>query len=234
MISNFKGLVGPSANRYNHISPTSKKDVEEELGERVDYILDGGKCKVGIESIIVKIDTKIKDITIIRKGMLSKKNIEKKIGYKTRYQNKKIMQITKDNTPGNSYNHYCPNALLIIIRKPNKLIRFLLKRNINIGIIFFKKNYTIDKNEINEKQNTVFINLDKSEKIYAENIYRNLRFFDKKKVDIIFIEAIPEREEWSGIRDRLKKACIKKQQLKGYKNLIEKFCTFQRSTMHRA
>ena len=51
-----KALAAPSANRFGRISPTTAAHVQEELGESVDMILDGGPCRVGLESTIVGFD----------------------------------------------------------------------------------------------------------------------------------------------------------------------------------
>lgn len=48
-----EGLVAPSANRFGRVSPTSAADVVDELGEAVDLVLDGGPCRIGVESTIV-------------------------------------------------------------------------------------------------------------------------------------------------------------------------------------
>src|SRR5207302_1701181 len=49
------GIAAPSANRFTHISPTTSSAVFEELKEKVDLILDGGACQIGLESTIIDI-----------------------------------------------------------------------------------------------------------------------------------------------------------------------------------
>jgi L-threonylcarbamoyladenylate synthase len=51
------GLAAPSANRFGRVSPTTAEHVEEELGDEVDLILDGGPCEIGLESTIVDLST---------------------------------------------------------------------------------------------------------------------------------------------------------------------------------
>ena len=68
------GIAAPSANRFGHISPTTVRHVREELGDRVDLILDGGACEVGIESTIV--DVSGGTPVLLRPGRVSEEEIE--------------------------------------------------------------------------------------------------------------------------------------------------------------
>ena len=73
-------LAAPSANMFGRISPTTAKEVMKELEGKVNYVLDGGKCKVGIESTVISfLDDRIK---ILRPGFITKENIENIIGKK--------------------------------------------------------------------------------------------------------------------------------------------------------
>src|SRR4051812_42279543 len=75
----FDGPVAaPSANRSTRVSPTTAQHVRDELGDRVDLILDGGPCKVGIESTVLDVSTDTP--TILRPGGLSREAIEEVIG----------------------------------------------------------------------------------------------------------------------------------------------------------
>lgn len=198
LISHFYGIVGPSANKYNKISPTSKIDVIKSLGKEVDFILAGGRSEIGIESTIIDLVEKNKP-TILRSGMISKSELEEKIQCKF-YHKKKIKQV-----PGASINHYKPNALLMIIKKEEimRIILHLLKNAYKIGLLGF--------NKISIKKKCL-IHLKSSEKecIYARNLYKQLRLLDSKNVDIILVETVPNNEKWIGIKDRLKKASLKK------------------------
>src|SRR3989344_2949582 len=68
------GLVAPSANRFGRLSPTTAEAVREELGDRVDLILDSGQCELGMESTIV--DLSGEQPVILRSGMITAKQIE--------------------------------------------------------------------------------------------------------------------------------------------------------------
>jgi L-threonylcarbamoyladenylate synthase len=68
------GVVGPSANRFGRVSPTTAADVLSDLGTAVDVILDGGPCEVGIESTIV--DCTTSPVTVLRRGAITMEMIE--------------------------------------------------------------------------------------------------------------------------------------------------------------
>jgi L-threonylcarbamoyladenylate synthase len=98
-------LAAPSANRSGTISPTTAAHVATSLGERVDSILDGGPCRVGVESTIVKIDDEA--LYLLRPGGIAREEIERVAGRPfTASINSKI------EAPGMMTSHYAPGARL--------------------------------------------------------------------------------------------------------------------------
>lgn len=97
-------IVAPSANRSQTISPTTAEHVFESLGDRVDMILDGGKCDVGVESTIV--DVTGKDVVLLRAGGVALEDIEE-------FLNEKVIishgEPDKPSSPGQLLKHYAPN-----------------------------------------------------------------------------------------------------------------------------
>ena len=75
-------LAAPSANITTKVSAVKAKDVKEEFGNKIKYILDGGICKIGIESTIVNLTGKP---TILRLGGLDISKIQKTLGFKIKY-----------------------------------------------------------------------------------------------------------------------------------------------------
>jgi len=67
------GLAAPSANRFGHVSPTTAQHVVDDLGDRVDYVLDGGPCHVGLESTIV--DCTVDPPRVLRPGGVTTERI---------------------------------------------------------------------------------------------------------------------------------------------------------------
>ena len=102
-------IAAPSANRSQTISPTTARHVEESLGSKVDMILDGGSCKVGVESTIIDLTTK--DIVLLRAGGLAKEEIEAFTGEKVL-----ISHGNPDmpSSPGQLLKHYAPKLSMRI------------------------------------------------------------------------------------------------------------------------
>lgn len=98
-------IAAPSANRAGRISPTSAEDVMSELKDRINFILDGGKCRIGIESTIISFTGEYPEI--LRHGFVTKEDIENVIGKTKEYHSGKII------SPGQLKSHYAPSTPLI-------------------------------------------------------------------------------------------------------------------------
>ncbi|MEO8664157.1 MAG: L-threonylcarbamoyladenylate synthase [Ignavibacteria bacterium] len=106
-------LAAPSANRSGKISPTSAEDVLSELEGKINYILDGGRCEVGIESTVISfIDGEAR---ILRYGAVTKKEIEDVIGKTVHGNSGKLV------SPGQLKSHYAPMTPLYILDDPTEL-----------------------------------------------------------------------------------------------------------------
>lgn len=107
LIAAFGGpLVAPSANRSGRISPVTAGDVAEELGKAIDFILDGGRCAVGLESTVLGLagDTPV----LLRPGGLAREALE-------RFLERPLAApgpTTRPASPGQLARHYAPNAVL--------------------------------------------------------------------------------------------------------------------------
>lgn len=107
-------IVAPSANKYQSISPTTAQHVAEGLGDKVDIILDGGACKVGVESTII--DLTGKEIVLLRAGGTAKEDIETFLGEKILIS---AGNPTLPTAPGQLLRHYAPqNQLRINVTAP--------------------------------------------------------------------------------------------------------------------
>lgn len=100
-------VAAPSANRFGALSPTSAGDVAADLGDDVDYILDGGRCEVGVESTIVSLlgDQPV----MVRPGGITRAQIEALVGQMAQ------AQATGLRAPGMLPSHYAPRARLVAI-----------------------------------------------------------------------------------------------------------------------
>jgi L-threonylcarbamoyladenylate synthase len=109
-------IVAPSANKYQSISPTTAQHVADGLGDKVDMILDGGACKVGVESTII--DLTGKRIVMLRAGGTAKEELEDFLGEKILLSEG---NPTLPTAPGQLLRHYAPrNVLRINVTAPEK------------------------------------------------------------------------------------------------------------------
>ena len=176
-------LAAPSANITTKVSAVQAADVKEEFGNKVKYILDGGKCAIGIESTIVNL---IGKPTILRLGGLDISKIQKTLGFKM-----DININPKNKTvPGQSRLHYSPGIpLKMNITKPKNEEAFVLikKRKTKLKNYF----YLSTKNNLNEA---------------AKNLYSCLRKIKNKGYKSIAVEKISNKGLGKAINDRLLRA----------------------------
>ena len=176
-------LAAPSANISTRLSSVQASDVIEEFGSKIRYVLDGGKCQIGIESTIINLLNKP---TILRFGGLDiskiNKILKKKVLVKTNSK-KKI-------APGQFPLHYSPGIPL----RTN-----VTKPKMNEAFVLIKKRKTRSKNYYYlSKKN----NLQQS----AKNLYTLLRKIKKDGYKMIAVEKIQNKGIGKTINDRLKRA----------------------------
>lgn len=96
-------IAAPSANKFKCISPTTARHVADSLGDKVDMILDGGPCKIGVETTIIDLTTP--EMVMLRAGGLSKEEIESFTGEKVVVSHG---DPNKPSAPGQLLKHYAP------------------------------------------------------------------------------------------------------------------------------
>ena len=176
-------LAAPSANLSRKISPVSKKDVVDEFGKKIKFILDGGRSKIGVESTIVSLINKPK---ILRLGGIERNKINKFLINK----NKKKYKIKNIVVPGQGKIHYSPEIpIRLNIKNPKKYEAFML----------------IKKRKISKK-NFFYLSKKKNLKEAAKNLYKTLRIIKKNKFKSIAVEKIPNIGFGETINDRLIRA----------------------------
>ena len=176
-------LAAPSANISSKLSPTSARDVFEEFGKKIKFIIDGGRSKIGLESTIVDLTNKP---AILRPGSITGKKIQKILKKKVRI-NKKSKKIK---SPGQLKLHYSPGI-------PVEMNMNYAKKN--QAFIGFGKKFKHKKNHFNLSKSG---NLKEA----ANNLYKTMREIKKKKFKSIAVVKIPNTEIGYAINDRLKKA----------------------------
>ena len=105
-------LAAPSANISTNISPVSAKDVREEFGKKIKFILNDGSSKVGLESTIINL---VKKPEILRHGGIEIEKISKTLKKKIKFKSKK----NKISVPGQAKVHYSPHITMRLNVKKN-------------------------------------------------------------------------------------------------------------------
>jgi L-threonylcarbamoyladenylate synthase len=195
------GIAAPSANRFCRISPTQAVHVEEELGDAVDLILDGGACQVGVESTIV--DLSGVRPKLLRPGHITRLEIEAVLQTEliiTFPQPEQANQL-EPRAPGMMTVHYAPKtvAMLCTTERLLEMIQELNFRNKKVGILAYSLKQA-------ESRLTRLIRMPEQADDYAQALYASLRYLDSLQLDMILIEQPPETEAWRAINDRLGKA----------------------------
>lgn len=187
-------LAAPSANPFGYISPTIPQHVQDQLGAKIDYILDGGPCKVGLESTIVSIEND--EIIIHRLGAILKEDLQRVTKYRIKIFTEKN-DIIK--TPGTMKSHYAPKCRLILGDNIEDLA--LKYSNSRIAVLSFSKNYDFLK-----KKNQCILSTSGSLEEAARNLFSALRYLDSLDVDYIIASRVPNIGIGLAINDRLQRA----------------------------
>ena len=176
-------LAAPSANITTKVSAVKAKDVKEEFGNKIKYILDGGACAIGIESTIVNL---IGRPSILRLGGLDILKIQKTLGFKISIS----INPKKKIAPGQSRLHYSPGIpLRMNVTKPKNDEAFIMiKRKKTKSKNYF---YLTTKNNLDEA---------------AKNLYSCLRNIKNEGYKSIAVEKIPNIGLGKAINDRLRRA----------------------------
>ncbi|WP_099203439.1 L-threonylcarbamoyladenylate synthase [Miniphocaeibacter massiliensis] len=197
-------IAAPSANLSGRPSPTTAKDVMEDLNGKINLIVDGGQSSIGIESTVL--DLTSKPYTILRPGFFDKVDLENYLK-EVEYDNALLEEGVIPRSPGQKYKHYAPKASMEVIIGNNKQIKefivIYIKSTIkNTAYILFEEN----KNLV--PKDGIFLTLGSKEKLneMAYNLFKNLRLADKLKVEHIICEGTLEKGIGIGIMNRLKKS----------------------------
>ncbi|CCH02128.1 Sua5/YciO/YrdC/YwlC family protein [Fibrella aestuarina BUZ 2] len=185
-------LAAPSANPFGYISPTTAWHVEQQLGDQVPYILDGGPCGVGLESTIVGFDTD-GEPTVYRLGGLALEALEAVVGRSFRVQSH---SASNPSAPGMLSSHYAP-------RKPTALLNDAAGyvASPTAGALVFNDYLP---NIPTEQQLRLSPTGDLNEA--AKNLFSYLRQLDAMPVERIYIQPVPDEGLGRAINDRLRRA----------------------------
>lgn len=186
-------LAAPSANPFGYISPTSAYHVDKQLGEKISYILNGGECRVGLESTIVGVEAGA--LCVYRLGGLSVDDIERITG-----PVKLMLNLSGDpKAPGQLKSHYAPRKRIFLEKED---LQFP-ERDTIVGYLSFGK-----ENEVLKHTPNITYNLSESGdlKEASANLFKYLRLLDESAAHYIVTDFLPDEGLGMAINDRLRRA----------------------------
>ena len=199
-------IAAPSANVSGKPSPTKAEHAIEDLMDRVDGIIVGEDCEVGLESTVI--DLTVDPPVILRPGGVSKEEIQKCIGEVHLDKGIDKESSEKPKAPGMKYTHYSPKANVIVfegdvarvVDKINEVKIEKESQGLNVGILASE--------ETKDKYEGVVYTLGSRESIesVAKELFHALRSFDKTNVDVILAESFSKEGLGLAIMNRMIKS----------------------------
>ncbi len=185
-------LAAPSANPFGYISPTSAEHVNQQLGNKIPYILNGGNCSVGIESTVLRVQHN--EIEVLRLGGISIESLHRFT------PNIRIQEHSTSSpaSPGMLTSHYAPRKPIFVGNIRELMHSFSSQR---IGVLSFKEDFQISAQRILSR-NGNFAEA-------ASNFFAFLRELDAMEIDVILAEFLPNENLGRAINDKLKRASAK-------------------------
>lgn len=188
-------IAAPSANPFGYVSPTTADHVRDQLGNQVDFVLDGGPCEVGVESTIISyVEGEPK---LLRPGGIPLEEVESVVGKVALGS----INNEKPSAPGMLPKHYAPRTPILLDWREEDLACF---GNRKVGLLAFH-------------QIGPFLNFSHVEILSergdlreaAANLFSAIRRLDNLDLDLILTEPVPETGLGRAIMDRLRRASAK-------------------------
>ena len=200
-------IAAPSANLSGKPSPTKAKHVIKDMTGRIDAIIDGGDCNVGVESTIV--DFTGERPVILRPGGVTYDDLKAQ-GIDVEIDKNILQSIAPDEVPkcpGMKYKHYAPNAEVTVVEGEMTAVQQKIKELLNetngkiAGVLTM---YGADYD------NAVILSAGNTNKEYAKNLFSALREFDELGVEIVFAEFCEKDGYGLAVKNRLYKAAAQR------------------------
>lgn len=200
--STFKGLTAPSCNTFGRISPTCARHVFEDLGVKptgkLDFILDGGICEVGVESTMINLSGKRPEI--LRHGAITRRMLEEVLGCPVPDAGSDAPRAS-----GRLKSHYAPKTKLEIVSKSRFCDRVKELAGKKLAVMAEPDMLALLKPDFS-------IPAPQTLAEYAHSLYENLHELDAAGCDRILVEEPPKEASWAAVNDRLGRAAAEKTQ----------------------
>jgi len=188
------GIAAPSANRYGQVSPTRAEHVREEFGDEVAVVLDGGDCRIGLESTIVDCTGPVP--RLLRPGSITISQLRAVVPDVVVGPDEAAPRV-----PGRGERHYSPKTPVTIVssRRLNAEVESFTARREKVAVL-------AQRLPAKANRYMTWLNAGARPETYARQLYANLRKLDKAGAAAILVEEVPEGEAWDAVRDRLQRA----------------------------
>ncbi|ETK36705.1 L-threonylcarbamoyladenylate synthase [Microbispora sp. ATCC PTA-5024] len=189
------GVAAPSANRFGSVSPTTANHVRAELGDAVDFVLDGGPCAVGVESTIVDATGEVP--SVLRPGGVTREDLEAVLGRSLAVHSTSHVRV-----PGQHPSHYAPRARVVLV-EPEKVVaeaEFAQELGHQVGVLLPPSFAGAPV-----KAHAV-VAVPGSMTAYARGLYGFLRELDQRGCDLIVASLPVEEGLGLAIANRLRRA----------------------------
>jgi L-threonylcarbamoyladenylate synthase len=192
-----RGVAAPSANRFGRVSPTTAAHVAEDLGDRVDYILAGGACEVGVESTIVDVSDDERP-ALLRPGGVAREAIEELLG-------RALALGSASPAPGTLPSHYAPEAEVVIVDGDRlaPTVAALVARGVRPGVLAPP---SVLARAGAVPADVVDGGLAEAPAAIARELYARLRELDARGVGVIVAVLPGEVGLGAAVADRLRRA----------------------------
>lgn len=191
-------IAAPSANRSGKPSPTTYSDVLEDMDGRIDAILMGEDCKVGIESTVLDLTGEVP--MILRPGYITKEMLENALGSEVQYDPALMMDPTAwenqgdfhPKAPGMKYKHYAPKAQVRILEGGDEEVHAQMEE--------LKRFYHYQRKKV------AVLDYGRDSQAAAKDFFARLRELDRESVEVILVHALPEEELGFSVMNRMLKS----------------------------
>jgi L-threonylcarbamoyladenylate synthase len=203
-------IAAPSANLAGKPSPTSAEHVLDDLGGRIDAVLDAGPTVVGVESTVL--DLTVDPPQVLRPGGTPFEVLREALGgveLNPAVTAEKALWMEKVRSPGVKYKHYAPDAEVVVVEgevnavvaKASELVKFYREEGRKVGVLATDETATCYGGCVVKS-----LGSRRDLAVVARNLFRLLREFDLEGVDVIVAEGVPAEGLGLAVMNRLRKA----------------------------
>ncbi len=194
-------LAAPSANLSGSPSPTRADHVISDLDGKVDMIIDGGKCAVGLESTVV--DCTVSPPMLLRPGKVTLAQLRRVAG---EVEAGVLDENAVAKSPGMKYRHYAPNAQVILVeggpddlkKKINALLKKYMKEGRKVAVMTLDSRHTYSADIVKYMGTTPTV--------VARHLFATFRELDHLGMDVIIVEGMDEKDLGLAIMNRIRRA----------------------------